>query len=165
MGSFPGCNYTQSHKLFGLLAALVGALAGTYLIAGAILAVSLSIFPLGNLGRLSLVMRGSLFTFPIIAVLISPLIFIQEAQLRMDGIWRIVNTARITLGLKRSLNPGVKGCGVGRLSRRGNGGKNSAISNQSSFSVILEPHHINEPSQHDRIRFANHSAVHLRTDS
>ena len=42
----------------------------------------------------------------------------------MDGIWRIVNTARITLGLKRSLNPGVKGCGVGRLSRRGNGDVN-----------------------------------------
>jgi hypothetical protein len=76
--------------IIGLLTALVGGLAGTYLIAGAVLAVSLSIFPLGNLGRLSIVIRGLLFVFPIIAVLISPLIFIQEAQSSMDGMWRIV---------------------------------------------------------------------------
>ncbi len=77
--------------IIGLSTALVGGLAGTHLIASAVTAVSLSLYPYGSIGKTSVAVRSLLIISPIIAALTSPLMFIQEAQSRIDGMWSVVN--------------------------------------------------------------------------
>jgi hypothetical protein len=75
----------------GLFAAVAGALAGTYLVASILVALSVSLSPFGSQKKPFIIIRGIIFVVAVVVPLSSPLIFVQEVQSRTDGMWRIVN--------------------------------------------------------------------------